>query len=747
MGTTAPAPPINLTNSQRRVNKATYAPAQVPPGAPSPPQVMEKAAFAASLAMSPSEAKALQNQAPNSPSFGKTLKLVANLQSTPWPEALRRYGAALAGTSRQDLVRVGEALLLLRQAQATTAPPPAPAIPTPATLAPAVPASAKPAPPAQVAVVGPTQASPAALPTVSAAALLASQTEMTVNTFKYHLPVQPVGALHLERLEMTPVGVEHGELVHSVPMTPGETVNIAHKEWSVTTQTFESIVQDSFEGFSETGIVDKTDLAHAVENETKHSTSLDINGSVTASYSGVAYSVTASLATDYSKKDDARNLVKDSVAHSTAVTRNASARTRKEHRNSFKVSSVAGTEDLAVRTLTNQTPNAVRVDYFQLIRKWRIDLIRYGLRLTYDIVIPNPGIDLIGPVKELQEIEQWLSSASFVFDQAPGAIQPTTDSWAGLQAQYDVALDPPPDPHKTVPLGTTVGPKDKIFDFFGLDVPENYQLSSGSLNADVHGGDNIWLEVAGQLAGIPVGGTSHNQGLSPPLDLGARYGGQTGHIPIPWNGGNFDYVQFYGYFTADVLPEFQAAWRAKTYLALYEAAQARFNQALERAQQRKAFLEDLIGRFDSLTLRKMEHEEVMKWVLRWLLGGFALDSSPVSIYASTPWPESSEPPGEAPAAGAGGSPSPPVPAVIPPAWSMSGIDPAHIDPADINAHRTEVLSFGEFVKFIHNAIEWENCIYLAYPYFWDAVENWPLNSSCFTRIPCTESSSEQVRPG
>ena len=57
---------------------------------------------------------------------------------------------------------------------------------------------------------------------------------------------------------------------------------------------------------------------------------------------------------------------------------------------------------------------------------------------------------------------------------------------------------------------------------------------------------------------------------------------------------------------------------------------------------------------------------------------------------------------------------------------MSGIDPAHIDPADINAHRTEVLSFGEFVKFIHNAIEWENCIYLAYPYFWDAVENWPF---------------------
>jgi hypothetical protein len=211
--------------------------------------------------------------------------------------------------------------------------------------------------------------------------------------------------------------------------------------------------------------------------------------------------------------------------------------------------------------------------------------------------VPNPGIDLIGPVKELQEIEQWLSSATFVFDQALDAIQPTTDSWTTLQAQYNVVLEPPPEPTKTIAFATMIGKKDVVFDFYGLDVPEHYSLASGSLGADVHGGENIWLMVAGHSASVPMGGTKNNQGLSPPLDLGALYSGWTGHIPIPWNGGNFDFVTFSGFFVADVLPEFQAAWRAKIYQALYDAAQARFNQALERAKERKAYLQGVIAGF------------------------------------------------------------------------------------------------------------------------------------------------------
>ena len=34
------------------------------------------------------------------------------------------------------------------------------------------------------------------------------------------------------------------------------------------------------------------------------------------------------------------------------------------------------------------------------------------------------------------------------------------------------------------------------------------------------------------------------------------------------------------------------------------------------------------------------------------------------------------------------------------------------------------MEHGEFIKYIHNAIEWENVLYFTYPYFWDDNRLW-----------------------
>jgi Type II secretion system (T2SS), protein G len=57
-----------------------------------------------------------------------------------------------------------------------------------------------------------------------------------------------------------------------------------------------------------------------------------------------------------------------------------------------------------------------------------------------------------------------------------------------------------------------------------------------------------------------------------------------------------------------------------------------------------------------------------------------------------------------------------------PSSPEEGVDPASLTKDDI----TKVLEYGEFVKFIHNAVEWENLLFFAYPYFWDTVDNWPF---------------------
>lgn len=36
----------------------------------------------------------------------------------------------------------------------------------------------------------------------------------------------------------------------------------------------------------------------------------------------------------------------------------------------------------------------MRIDYYSMMRKWYVALYRYGIRLTYDLTVPEPGATL-----------------------------------------------------------------------------------------------------------------------------------------------------------------------------------------------------------------------------------------------------------------------------------------------------------------------------------------------------------------
>src|SRR5262249_13741167 len=105
-------------------------------------------------------------------------------------------------------------------------------------------------------------------------------------------------------------------------------------------------------------------------------------------------------------------------------------------------------------------------------------------------------------------------------------------------------------------------------------------------------------------------------------------------------------------------------------------------------------LEDIKGR-DALSLRQLEREAVMKGVLQWLLG-----------------PSFSFVPADIEAMFTSGS-------------SQGAAEPLRtLSPTEGGWER--VLRYGEMIKFLHEAIEWENMLFFTYPYFWDAPENWPF---------------------
>jgi len=477
-------------------------------------------------------------------------------------------------------------------------------------------------------------------------------------------PLSPIGYLHLERLSHAPAGIEHGELLYSLPLAPGERVAIVHKEWSNTEEEFHKLVADQFEDYSERGVVDKTDMAEATETQRTHATVF----SVAVTGSGGLGPMNTSVATSFVASDMDMSSRKASLTHSQTLTKKASARARKEHRTSFRLAKKTHVEDQTVRWVKNPDPiHPVRYDYYQLLRKWRVDLRRYGVRLTYDLTIPQPAVDLLGIYRELWQLDVELEKG-FTFDLSPGSV--TRTNWRALAEQYGASVQPPPPLIMAVQSAKLLGP-------YPADDPNRDHVDE--------------LRVA-----VPEGYTFHSfhgKGLSYSKDPESLFPGVIVHKLHDGNAPIFEMV--FGVYATDVRlalasvrvwfqlgPEAENAWRLSAFNALAEAANKAYLERRQMLEARRAHLLGQLEQMDALTLRKLEREELMKGVLRWLFGS-KIDFAP---------------------------------AVAGPLYDADGTVLPEVQPM--------VLHHGRLISFVHQAIEWENLNYFLYPYFWTHASTW-----------------------
>jgi hypothetical protein len=515
-------------------------------------------------------------------------------------------------------------------------------------------------------------------------------TQQLTNGFDERMKVEPIGRLHLERIDMTPVGALRGELLHSIGLAPGETITVIHREWSSREVDFEKVVTDEFEQTAEDSVTENTELASATDTTARHSTALSMEASGSASYGFGS----ASASVGYNSTSDDETAKKDSRNHSVSVTRKASARTRQEHKTTFTVKQQAGVEDQSVRTITNASPTEpMRVDFHQLIRDWRVDLYRYGLRLTYDIVVPSPGIDLLANVDELRRIDHQLGQ-TFTFSLLPSDI--TRNNWPSFAAQYGADV-PAPDAETLLltqehayPERNEDDARPPQFDTLEFDVPAGYGVRQASFAAyfTLYSGGHF--DVMEDNA-APIG---HNgpEVRSYIVNLDQLIG-RSGHLNVIMASNGLQA----GYANATlVVAQGDEAWRAwqnTAWAAMRKGAEDRWTQQQQDLQQRRDKLAADIANWDPLTLRRMEREEIMKTTLKWIFGpAFSLTPSDVlSLYGGDP----------------------------------DGLD--RLEPSGLTPEQwASVLGFGEFIKFIHEAIEWENVLFFVYPYFWDSPRNHAL---------------------
>jgi hypothetical protein len=569
------------------------------------------------------------------------------------------------------------------------------------------------------------------------------QADDVVNAFEELVKIEPIGRLHLERLEMTPVGVERGELVYSIPLAPTETVNVSNKEWSIRSEEFEQIVQDVFEEFSEEGVAEKNDLAQSTESQHRHATAFTLSGSY--SYYG------ASVSIGYNSSSEDQQAQRDSRQQSISITRKASSRAKQEHKQSFKVDSVVGREEQSVRVITNPSEtDPMRIDYYQLMRKWRTDLYRYGLRMTYDIVIPSPGSDLLRKLDELRVLEA-LIDRPFTIPLQPTAI--TREHWEDIAAQWNAKVDPPP--RETVELyrhaeieGRSEEDAEQVMvEAVEFVVDADYTITEASLEAVFSRYDDSMFDVLGDPEQPVFDSNWYNSTLS-------HLEGRSGDLAVVYThqGLVAGSVQFT--VTLGLSDEAYRRWQYESWSAIREAAEQAYYASRQLLSEQRDRLIEEMKQWDALTLRRMEREEIMKGILRWLFGpDFELVPSELQKFfepmTSTAarggaaregqyrllhdWLVADEGPlvvdngsfvEDGPAGSEPEDEEPPESEAEPPPLDV-------ILPTEENWQR--VIQFGEMIKFLHHAIEWENVLYFTYPYFWDSPANWDFKR--FLRHP------------
>jgi hypothetical protein len=498
-------------------------------------------------------------------------------------------------------------------------------------------------------------------------------------------PLQPVGLLHLERLEMSPQDVERGELLYSLPLAPNEKVTLAHQEWTTSEQEFTDFTEDSLENFSQKGVTESTDMAASTGTQTQHTNALSMSQSPTAT-NAVTITPPASTTSAGSTVDDTTSK-EESRSDSRQATSLASARTIKDHKVSFTVTTVSGVSDFTARVLENKSQDhSMRVDYFRRMRKWHNGLYRYGVRMTYDVVLPDPGAKLRARVAELQAIDTTLST-SFTFDLPASSIQ--VWNWESLADQYGAVLPAPPDQNRTVQVEFTVNydkpqadPVTHITRWIHEDpitvaIPDGYVATSihGEVNVNTWDPPNSWVDIYAGGQRTATNGSATSVWLNDTFDFGLSGLPTSGSIIFLCVSQNLQAGRFI--ITANFAPTdaLMQGWRQRCWAILHDAAYTDFIQQRTQLRDRRAALQQQVGGDDALTLRRHEREEIMRLVLSWLFPGFD-DAN--SVLNNLP-------------------------------------NPGNLDFTSWQ----QVMEYGEYIKFVQTAIDWDNVMVFLYPYFWD----------------------------
>jgi hypothetical protein len=491
-----------------------------------------------------------------------------------------------------------------------------------------------------------------------------------------HGTVQPVGVGDLLVVRQHIKKYEGGELAHIENVLDGEhhkrTVRRAQE--TETTITVED--ESSKEEERDTQTTERFELQREASSVIKDDVSLKAGLSVSGSYGPtVEFKASADFAMNHSKEEATKTASK----YSKEVTDRAAAKVTERRRTQQVLRTLEQFEDTTEHGVENPAGNGHVIGVYQWVDKvYEAQVYNYGKRMMFDLMIPEPAAFWLHATTS-KPVPGTTSVKPDPFSMTPSQIDEY--NYKGLVHKYQVAgVKPPPAPYvavaKTVEGASTHadgGITTKIAD---LPIPDGYQ----AVNAYTTGLLTLWESdwsidyAVGKSSWRQDGGTSWSHSFT--------LNNEEGAVPFAVKTFHVSHFAVTAEITCQRTSRALDSWRLETHAAILQG----YLKLLRDYQDELAALQvqaanAIVGR-NPAENRQIERAELRKHAIA------TLTAQQFDLFGAV-------------------DPSP------------QGFPELDLAEADVE---------GRYVRFFEQAFEWEQMMYLFYPYYWGRKYNWPARA-------------------
>jgi hypothetical protein len=201
-----------------------------------------------------------------------------------------------------------------------------------------------------------------------------------------------LGFLFLDRTRVRPLGFALGEHVYSLSLGPGEEVTIEERTYSKKEESFERSSEQEKTFDTEMSATLTTELNEGMNAE-RSTNSTDVNSmgaNIGGDILGITFNIGPVSSSNLVEAD--RNSVNHSVKNSQVASGKVAARNRSQHKTVFRVATETRFETTNKRIIRNpNTTTPIDLEYFKVMQRLRLSHERYGVRLCWAPVVPDPG--------------------------------------------------------------------------------------------------------------------------------------------------------------------------------------------------------------------------------------------------------------------------------------------------------------------------------------------------------------------